>query len=203
MTQFALSETQKYGHVTYFWNGNRGGKFDEAMETYVEIPSDLVPFEQRPWMKAAEITDATLEALASGDYRFLRINYANGDMVGHTGDFEATVIAVEAVDLCLARLKAAIDAVGGTLLVTADHGNADDMVERKKGGEPKIDEAGRPRRRTSHSLNPVPFILYRADGVETHFQDDLDEAGLANVAATVLELLGYQPPADYCPSLLA
>lgn len=202
ITQFALSETQKYGHVTYFWNGNRGGMFDEALETYVEIPSDLVPFEQRPWMKAAEITDATIDALTSGEHRFLRINYANGDMVGHTGDLEATVIAVEAVDLCLGRLREAIDRVDGALIVLADHGNADEMVQREKDGTPKVED-GHPKRRTSHSLNPVPCYLYRADGVGIALRDDLPDAGLANVAATVLELLGFTPPTDYEPSLLA
>ena len=94
ITQFACSETQKFGHVTYFWNGNRTGMFDEKYEEYVEIPSDVVPFEQRPWMKAAEITDATIAALRRGGLRHGRINYANGDMVGHTGHLDAAVIAV-------------------------------------------------------------------------------------------------------------
>jgi 2,3-bisphosphoglycerate-independent phosphoglycerate mutase len=202
VAQFACSETQKFGHVTYFWNGNRGGKFDAELETYVEVPSDRVLFEQRPWMKAAQITDATLEALASADHRFLRINFANGDMVGHSGQMEPTVIAVEAVDLCLARLIHAVDEVDGTLIVLADHGNADDMVERDKQGKPKLDAQGKPRRRTSHSLNPVPFIIHRKHGKQLRLRDDLPQAGLANVAATVLELLGFTPPGDYDPSLL-
>jgi 2,3-bisphosphoglycerate-independent phosphoglycerate mutase len=202
VSQFACSETQKYGHVTYFWNGNRGGKFDEKLEAYLEVPSDRVLFEQRPWMKAAQITDKTLEALASGEYRFLRINFANGDMVGHSGLMEPTVIAVEAVDLCLARLIRAVDAVEGTLVVLADHGNADDMVERDKQGRPKLDAAGLPRRRTSHSLNPVPFIVHRKHGTSLRLREDLPQAGLANVASTVLELLGFEPPANYDPSLL-
>ncbi|UCF68307.1 MAG: 2,3-bisphosphoglycerate-independent phosphoglycerate mutase [Acidobacteriota bacterium] len=203
VTQFALSETQKYGHVTYFWNGNRGGQFDAETETYVEIPSDRVPFEQRPWMKAAEITDKTLEELRSGRHRFLRINYPNGDMVGHTGRFDATVIAVETVDLCLARLMKGVDATDATLIVLADHGNADDMAERDKKGQPKRDENGRVKSRTSHSLNAVPFIIYRKSGPPLTLRDDLPEAGLANVAASVLELLGFEPPEDYLPSLLA
>jgi 2,3-bisphosphoglycerate-independent phosphoglycerate mutase len=200
--QFACSETQKFGHVTYFWNGNRGGKFDEATETYVEVPSDRVPFEQRPWMKAAEITDRALEALRSGEHRFLRINYPNGDMVGHSGVFHATLVAVEAVDLCLGRLVPAVDAIGGTLVVLADHGNADDMVERAKEGAPKKDSEGRIRRRTSHSLNPVPFVVHRGSDAPA-LRTDLSEPGLANVAATVLELLGFEPPEGYEPSLLA
>jgi len=202
VTQFACSETQKFGHVTYFWNGNRGGKFDEQSETYVEIPSDRVLFEQRPWMKAAEITDRTLEALSSGKQRFCRINFANGDMVGHSGLLEPTVIAVEAVDLCLDRLVTGVEEVGGTLIVLADHGNADQMVELDKQGNPKLDDAGTPRRRTSHSLNPVPFIIQRFQGEPLGLRSDLQEAGLANVAATVLELLGFEPPEDYDPSLL-
>jgi 2,3-bisphosphoglycerate-independent phosphoglycerate mutase len=203
VSQFALSETQKYGHVTYFWNGNRGGRFDPDLESYVEIPSDRVPFQERPWMKAAEITDATLEALSSGKHRFLRINYANGDMVGHTGDLEATILAVQAVDLSLARLLPVLEAMDGTLVLLADHGNADQMVELDKSGKPKFDDRGRPRRKTSHSLNAVPFIVHKAGEHGLSFREDLPDAGLANVAATVLELLGFTPPDDYEPSLLA
>jgi 2,3-bisphosphoglycerate-independent phosphoglycerate mutase len=204
ITQFACSETQKYGHVTYFWNGNRGGKFDETTETYLEVPSDRVPFEQRPWMKAAEITDATIEALRSGRHRFLRINYANGDMVGHTGVREAAILAVESVDLSLGRLLAAVESLRGVALVTADHGNADEMYERTKSGAIDCDEAtGRPKAKTSHSLNPVLFaVADYATPATHHLRDDLPQAGLANVAATVLQILGYQAPEVYEPSLL-
>lgn len=182
LRQFACSETQKYGHVTYFWNGNRTGMFDPAREEYLEIPSDLVPFQQRPWMKAAEVTDATIARLRAGaagrgpvadasaiapgggacsGFDFGRINYANGDMVGHTGDRRAAILAVEAVDLSLGRLLEAVREVEGVALVTADHGNSDEMYERDKTGAIAIDPAtGRPRSRTSHSLSPVPFILY-------------------------------------------
>ncbi len=201
VTQYALSETQKFGHVTYFWNGNRSGKFDEELEVYEEIKSDRVPFEQRPWMKAAEITDQTIAMLRQGNFRFLRINFANGDMVGHSGSMDATVIAVEAVDLCLARLQAVIREVKGTLVVLADHGNADDMIERDGKGRPKFNKDSTPVRRTSHSLNPVPFIIYRPDE-RLDLRQDLPQAGLANVAATVVELLGFIPPEDYDPSLL-
>jgi 2,3-bisphosphoglycerate-independent phosphoglycerate mutase len=130
ITQFACSETQKFGHVTYFWNGNRSNKFDG--ETYQEVPSDVVPFEQRPWMKAAEIADAMIAALKSGQYKTLRCNFANGDMVGHTGNFRAATMAIEAVDLELARILPVIDALGGVALITADHGNADEMYEIDK-----------------------------------------------------------------------
>jgi 2,3-bisphosphoglycerate-independent phosphoglycerate mutase len=203
VTQYALSETQKYGHVTYFWNGNRGGVFDPRTETYEEIPSDRVSFDERPWMKAAEITDRTVKALRSRRHRFLRINFPNGDMVGHTGRFEPTVTAMEAIDACLGRLLRAVDETGATLIVTSDHGNAEDMVQRDADGAPKRDAEGHPRPRTSHTLNPVPFVLYRREGPRLPLRDDLPDAGLANVAATILELLGFAPPDDYFPSLLA
>lgn len=202
ITQFACSETQKYGHVTYFWNGNRSGKFDASTETYLEIPSDRVPFEQRPWMKAAECADAAIEAVRSGRHRFIRINFAGGDMVGHTGHLEAATLAVEAVDLGLSRILPVVRAARGVLVVTADHGNADEMVEYDKKGEVKRDEAGRPKSRTSHSLNPVPFHLIDFSGRQLALRGDLDEAGLSNIAATLIELLGYEAPTDYDPSLL-
>ena len=120
---FACSETQKYGHVTYFYNGNRSGYLDDTLETYLQVDSDVVPFDQRPWMKAAEISDAALLAIAEGKHDVVRLNYANGDMVGHTGDLEATRIALEVVDRQIARLERAIRKTGdGVLLITADHG---------------------------------------------------------------------------------
>jgi 2,3-bisphosphoglycerate-independent phosphoglycerate mutase len=158
--QLAISETQKYGHVTYFYNGNWSGKFNEKLEDYVEIPSDQVPFEQRPWMKSAEITDRVIQELRTGKFRFVRLNYANGDMVGHTGVFRAAVIAVETVDLALERLIRVVEKTGGIALITADHGNSDEMFELDEKGNPKLDEAGRPRPKTAHTLNPVPFIIY-------------------------------------------
>lgn len=201
--QYAISETQKYGHVTYFWNGNRSGKFDPATETYVEIPSDVVPFEQRPWMKCAEITDALIEAVQSGKYRYLRVNYANGDMVGHTGNFEAAVTAMQALDLQLARLIPAILAVKGTVMITADHGNADEMYELDKKGKVKRDGEGRTKAKTSHTLNPVPFVLISGETDPGYrLRSDLAAPGLSNLAATVLNLLGFEAPKDYDPSLI-
>ncbi|MCX8040038.1 MAG: 2,3-bisphosphoglycerate-independent phosphoglycerate mutase [Planctomycetota bacterium] len=200
--QLAVSETQKYGHVTYFWNGNRSGYIDPASERYIEVPSDRVPFEQRPWMKAAESTDALLAALEERPRGFARINYANGDMVGHTGVFEAARMAVEAVDLCLGRLIPAVHRLGGCVIVTADHGNADEMYEMDKKGGVKM-EQGRPKAKTSHTLNPVPFIISDPEfGGRYRLRDDLPRRGLANVAATVLDLLGYAAPEDYEPSLI-
>jgi 2,3-bisphosphoglycerate-independent phosphoglycerate mutase len=198
--QFACSETQKFGHVTYFWNGNRSSKFDG--ETYLEIPSDVVPFEQRPWMKAAEVTDAMIEALKSGKYQTLRCNYPNGDMVGHTGSFRAATMAIEAVDLGLSRLLPVIDALGGVALITADHGNADEMYEiDKKTGLPKVNKDGSFKAKTSHTLNKVPCILY--DNVSSG-KLALREGdwGLSNLAATTANLLGFEKHEAWDDSML-
>ncbi len=202
--QVACAETQKFGHVTYFWNGNRSGMFADDLERYIEVPSDRVPFEQRPWMRAAEATDAFLGAIEDFRPHFARINYANGDMVGHTGVLRAARLAVESVDLCLDRLVEAVLERGGRLLVTADHGNADEMFELdKKTGEILRDEKGRPKPKTSHTLNPVPFILVTPEGDQPlSLRTDVPNPGLANVAATALELMGLVPPEDYEPSLL-
>ncbi|MFV0372061.1 MAG: 2,3-bisphosphoglycerate-independent phosphoglycerate mutase [Azonexus sp.] len=199
--QFACSETQKFGHVTYFWNGNRSGKF--ADETWQEVPSDVVPFEERPWMKAAEIADAMIAAIRSGQYRFLRCNFANGDMVGHTGNFRAATMAVEAVDLALGRLLKAVAAAGGVALITADHGNADEMYELdKKTGQPAQNEDGSYKAKTAHTLNPVPLILFdAASGGRLGLQQS-ESAGLANIAATVANLLGYEKHPAWEDSLL-
>lgn len=182
LSQYAVSETQKYGHVTYFWNGNRSSKFSETLETFKEIPSDNVSFDERPWMKSAEITDDVIEAIKSEKYDFIRCNFPNGDMVGHTGNFDATVTGVEAVDLGLARIKKVCDEYNVTLLITADHGNADEMLEKNKKGELQV--------RTAHSLNPVPFIIYDKKNA---FAIKEGNYGLANVAPTVAKILGLKP----------
>jgi len=193
VTSFAISETQKYGHVTYFWNGNNSGYIDGTLETYVEIPSDKVTFDLRPWMKAAEITDAVVEAIGSGRHKFIRLNFPNGDMVGHTGIVPAIRIAVESVDLGLRRIAPAVRAAEGVLVVTADHGNADCMFTEKKGKrEPMV----------AHTLNPVPFIVKDFSGANRFEPAAVATPGLSNVAATLLALLGYEKPADYDPSLL-
>ncbi len=202
-TQFACAETQKYGHITYFWNGNLSAKFSEDDEVYVEIPSDRVPFDQRPWMKSAETADALIAAIDEGRFRFVRANFAAGDMVGHTGNLDAAVVAVEAVDLALARVAQAVQRARGCLVVTADHGNADEMVERDDAGRPLRTPAGAPVGRTSHTLNPVPFVVWDPAQRALALRTDLPQAGLANVAATLIELLGFVPPSDYEPSLLA
>jgi 2,3-bisphosphoglycerate-independent phosphoglycerate mutase len=200
VTQFACAETQKYGHVTYFWNGNRSGKFSEKLETYMEVPSDKVPFEQRPWMKSAEVTDQILKAIRGGEYRFIRVNYANGDMVGHTGHYTATLSAVQAVDLGLRRIVQAVREAGGVLVVTADHGNSDDMYMTKK-GEILRDDEGRPVPKTSHSLNPVHLIIYDPNS-RFAIDESVGQPGLGNNAATIINLLGYEAPEHYLPSLV-
>ena len=193
VTQLAISETQKYGHVTYFWNDNRSGKFDDVLETYIEVPSDIIPFEERPWMKAAEITDKMIAELRTGKYRFARVNFANGDMVGHTGNFLAARIAVETVDLCLKRLLPVIDELGGMAIITADHGNADEMFELDKNGKPKKNEEGGFKAKTSHTLNKVPLILYDNHHLGAYSLKNGD-FGLANIAATAVNLLGFEAP---------
>jgi 2,3-bisphosphoglycerate-independent phosphoglycerate mutase len=202
--QLACSETQKYGHVTYFWNGNRGGMFDEQTERYVEVPSDRIPFEQRPWMKAAEITDTTISVLSAGGFGFARINYANGDMVGHTGDRQAAIVAVEAVDLSLRRLLAAMAHLQGITIVTADHGNADEMYElNEKTKQYLTDERGEFLPKTAHTLNPVPLTIvdsgYRG---EYELDPSVTPRRLSNIAATALTLMGYRAPEGFDPSLV-
>ncbi len=200
----AISETQKYGHVTYFFNGNKLGKFDEQLEDYVEVKSDVVPFEQRPWMKCAEITDKVIEAIKSGKYQHIRLNYPNGDMVGHTGVFNAVVCSMEAMDLQLGRLKKAIDEAGGILCITADHGNSDDMYEHdKKTGGVKMDKSGEPMAKTSHSLNPVPAIIYDPEYKGEYDTAKLNEGlGISSWPSTIMQLMGYEPPADYDKSII-
>jgi 2,3-bisphosphoglycerate-independent phosphoglycerate mutase len=176
----AISETQKYGHVTFFWNGNKSGKVNDTLEDYVEIPSDTIPFNQAPTMKAKEITDYVCKVMP--DYDFIRINYPNGDMVGHTGDLQAVIASMEAVDESIGQLLSAVKDAGGILVLLADHGNADDMTK------------------TAHTLNPVPFVI--VDDEATYALTDIDTPGLANVAATLCNLLGFEAPDHYETSLI-
>ncbi|MEE4243601.1 MAG: 2,3-bisphosphoglycerate-independent phosphoglycerate mutase [Desulfopila sp.] len=193
VSSYAVSETQKYGHVTYFWNGNKSGYINAELEKYVELPSDKVTFDVKPWMKAVEIAENTIAAVGSGKYRFIRLNFPNGDMVGHTGVEAAIRIAVETVDLCLGRVMAAVKKAGGILVVTADHGNADCMWTEKNGVRTPM---------VAHTRNPVPFVIKDFTGKEQFAMTGVDKAGLANVAATLLTLMGFEPPSDYEPSLV-
>ncbi len=201
--QYSISETQKFGHITYFFNGNKSGKFSEELETYVEIPSDIIPFEQRPWMKCAEIADNVIATIESGEYDFIKLNFPNGDMVGHTGNYEAVICSLEALDLSIGRIQKAVESAGGIMVISADHGNSDDMFEHnKKTGEVVYKEDGSPKAKTSHSLNPVPCIIYDPEG-QGEYKATLKEGlGISALAATCIELLGFVAPEDYDTSVL-
>ncbi len=194
ISSFAVSETQKFGHVTYFWNGNRSGYIDASLETFVEIPSDRIKFDQAPKMQAFKIKDKAVELLKSGKYRFGRLNFANGDMVGHTGNMDAAIIAVETVDECVGELLNVINELNGICVVTSDHGNSEVMFS--------FDDEGRKMSKTAHTLNPVPFAIYDCSYDGEYVMTDLAKPGLSNVAATLLNLLGYEKVADYDPSLI-
>lgn len=192
LRSFAISETQKFGHVTYFWNGNRSGFIDEELETYVEIPSDNVEFNKAPAMKVRECTDSVIEMLRSGDFDWGRVNFANPDMVGHTGDLNATIEAIRVLDDCIGKLVAVIEELGGALIFTADHGNADIMYKEKDGERIPV---------TSHTLSPVPFGILDMSSTEYSWAD-VDGAGISNVAATLANLLGFAAPDDYDTTLI-
>ncbi|XP_058737202.1 2,3-bisphosphoglycerate-independent phosphoglycerate mutase [Vicia villosa] len=200
---FACSETVKFGHVTFFWNGNRSGYFDEKLEEYVEIPSDSgITFNEKPIMKAVEIAEKARDAILSGKFDQIRVNLPNGDMVGHTGDIEATIVACKAADKAVKLILDAIEQVGGIYVVTADHGNAEDMVKRDKSGKPQLKD-GQVQILTSHTLEPVPIAIGGpglAPGVR--FCNDVPTGGLANVAATVMNLHGFEAPSDYETTLI-
>ncbi|KAL8224775.1 hypothetical protein R6Q57_017332 [Mikania cordata] len=200
---FACSETVKFGHVTFFWNGNRSGYFNSELEEYVEIPSDIgITFNVQPKMKALEIGEKARDAILSGKFDQVRVNIPNGDMVGHTGDVEATVVACKAADEAVKMIIDAVEQVGGIFVVTADHGNAEDMVKRNKKGEPLLKD-GEVQILTSHTLQPVPIAIGGpglAAGVK--FRKDVPSGGLANVAATVMNLHGFVAPDDYETTLI-
>jgi 2,3-bisphosphoglycerate-independent phosphoglycerate mutase len=196
LAQAAIAETQKFGHVTYFWNGNRSDKFNPALEEYVEIPSDQVPFEQRPWMKSAETADEIVRRIGERRFAFIRANFAAGDMVGHTGDVAASTAAVEAMDRAVARVLDAVREVHGTLVLTADHGNCEVLVERGKDGAPLIGPDGRPVPKKSHTLSPVPFVVVDALGRDIQ-PTPIDQPGLANIGASLLAMLGVAVPEAY------
>ncbi len=193
VTSFALSETQKYGHVTYFWNGNRSGYIDDKLEKFVEIPSDKIRFDEAPKMKALEITEQAAQLLRSGRFRFGRVNFANGDMVGHTGVMAAAIEAVETVDECVGSLLQVVKELRGVAVITADHGNADEMFTVKNGVKSV---------KTAHTLNPVPFVIVDPEYAGEYELAGLANPGLSNIAATLLNLLGYEAPEEYDRSLI-
>ncbi len=181
VAQLAVSETAKFGHITYYFNGNSYEK--AAGEEFIEVKSDTRPFETRPWMKSAEIADAVIDNMAR--FGFVRVNFPGGDMVGHTADLEATTLAIEAIDLGLKRIAAKVDELGGVMIITADHGNAEELV----------DAAGNPK--TAHTTNKVPLMIYdNTDNAGKYRLVDFEGAGLANVAAMVAGVLGVEGVPD-------
>ncbi len=192
---FAISETQKFGHVTYFWNGNKSGYVCKGLEEYYEIPSDKIQFDKAPKMKAEEIADKTIELLKSNKFAFGRLNFANGDMVGHTAVPKAIITAMETVDSCVQKLLDVVRELGGIAIVTADHGNSEEMFTIDKDGKKHVPK-------TAHTLNPVPFIIYDPQYAGEYKMADLERRGLSNVAGTILNLLGFENVEDYDPSLI-
>jgi 2,3-bisphosphoglycerate-independent phosphoglycerate mutase len=190
---YAIAETHKFGHVTYFWNGNRTGYINDKLEKFEEIksePNEMI--EGHPEMRIYEVTDRLLEVLASKEYKYIRVNYANGDMVGHTGNFNSCIKAVKALDICLEKVvKATLD-LKGMVIITADHGNVEEKLDKK--GNVK----------TSHTLNPVPFFILDSQyaGEYTVDTTGITEPGISNVAASFINMLGYEAPSMYEKSLI-
>jgi 2,3-bisphosphoglycerate-independent phosphoglycerate mutase len=179
MNQLRIAETEKYAHVTFFFNGGRETVFPGEERILVPSPK-VATYDLQPEMSAPQVTDKVVEAIGSGRFDVVVINYANTDMVGHTGDIPAAIKAVEAVDSCLGRLAASVEAAGGTLVITADHGNAE-MMRDPVTGEPH----------TAHTLNPVPLIVVNPPGAILR----VDNGRLADVAPTLLDILGLVKPA--------
>jgi 2,3-bisphosphoglycerate-independent phosphoglycerate mutase len=179
LTQLRIAETEKYAHVTFFFNGGRELVF--AGEERILVPSPKVAtYDQQPEMSAPEVTDKVVEAIRSGRFDVIIMNYANADMVGHTGRIDAATKAVETVDACLGRLSEAVEQTGGTLVITADHGNVE-MMRDPETGEPH----------TAHTLNPVPFVVVNPPAVV----GQLENGRLSDIAPTLLDILGLTKPA--------
>ncbi|MDX8396173.1 MAG: 2,3-bisphosphoglycerate-independent phosphoglycerate mutase [Mariprofundaceae bacterium] len=193
--QFRLTETQKYPHVTFFFNGGYREPLDASMEDYILIPSDKgVSFANHPEMKATEIADKAVELIESNKYGFGLINFANADMVGHCGKIESSIKAVEAVDRAVGKIVDALDKVGGCALITADHGNAEEMLVSKGDGHEPC---------TKHSINPVPCILFDPDFNGNYQLSSPDnKPSLANIAATMFEVMGQPVPQELNDSLI-
>lgn len=198
LKQFRLAETQKYAHVTFFFNGGYKKPLDPKMETYHLIESDKIQsFATKPKMKAVEIADQAVKFIESNEYDYGLINFANTDMVGHTGDMTATIEAVETVDKEIQRICEATQKMDGIVIITADHGNADEMLIYNRATH--IEE-----KCTKHSLNPVPFIIYDHKYKEDYKLKQLEEhssLNLSMIAATNMILLGQDVPEDLNDSL--
>ena len=186
--QYAISETVKFGHMTYYFNGNSYHVPDGEVD--VEIPSYTEPFNTRPWMRCAEITDKLIEAIESEQYNFLRVNYPGGDMVGHFAEMEPTIAAMEAIDISLKRIIEAVNKLGGVTIITADHGNAEELA----------DEDGMPK--TSHTTNRVPCIFVDDTENANKYRLSLGDRGLANLASTIAIMLGQDPHESWLPPII-
>ena len=186
--QYAISETVKFGHITYYFNGNSydipEGEVQEEVSSYTE------PFNTRPWMRCAEITDKLIDAIKSGRYQFLRVNYPGGDMVGHFAELEPTIAAMEAIDISLKRIIDAVNELGGVTIITADHGNAEELLNPD--GSPK----------TAHTTNRVPCIFVDDTENARKYQLSTADCGLANIASTIAMLLGVEPHESWLPSII-
>jgi 2,3-bisphosphoglycerate-independent phosphoglycerate mutase len=178
LRQLHSAETEKYAHVTYFLDGGREQPFDGEERLLVESPRDVPSYDHKPEMSAREVADRVVRAIGEDGYSFVVVNFANPDMVGHTGVIPAVVEAVEATDECLGRVVEAIERAGGVSLVIADHGNAENLLQAD-GVSPQ----------TAHTTNPVPVVLTARDAV-------LRDGELADVAPTILALLGLEPPPE-------
>jgi len=186
--QYAISETVKFGHITYYFNGNSyhipDGEVDEQVLSYTE------PFNTRPWMKCAEITDKLIGAIESEQYDFLRVNYPGGDMVGHFGELEPTITAMESIDISIKRIIDAVDKLGGITVITADHGNAEEL----------LNEDGTPK--TAHTTNRVPCIFVDNTENANLYELSTEDRGLANMATTIATLLGQEPHEAWLPGII-
>ncbi|GIQ86640.1 phosphoglycerate mutase, 2,3-bisphosphoglycerate-independent [Kipferlia bialata] len=190
---YAIAETHKYGHVTYFFNGNRSGYINEEIESYNQIvsePNEMI--EGHPEMMAEEVTVDLVAAIESGKWDFVRVNYANPDMVGHTGNFDSEVRCVKFLDQCMKRVLAAVEKMGGVLMLTADHGNGEEMMDKK--GKPK----------TSHTTGAVPFAIFDPKYQNEYKVDTtgIETPGIASIASVTMNLLGYKQPEFYEPSVV-
>jgi 2,3-bisphosphoglycerate-independent phosphoglycerate mutase len=180
MRMFRTAETEKYAHVTYFFNGGHEPPFPG--EERLLVPSQKVAtYDLMPEMSAPGITDVLCGAIEKNDHDFILCNYANGDMVGHSGSLPATIKAVETVDMCMARVVEAAERAGARLLVTADHGNCEMMIDPETGGP-----------HTAHTTNPVPFVVVDPDG-----DNEMRDGGaLCDVGPTILSMLGIEQPEE-------
>jgi len=177
--QLRIAETEKYAHVTFFFNGGEEPPFRLEERNLIPSPRDVATYDKKPEMSAREVTDELIKQIKSGQFGFMLANFANPDMVGHTGVFSAAVKAVSVLDECLGRVVRAAQESGTTVLITSDHGNVEMMTDA---------QTGQPH--TAHTSDAVPFILVGE-------QTALGQSGLlADVAPTVLQLMGIEPPAE-------